>query len=740
MVEAITLDSRLDRVAAKAAAKLGKAYGWRTVGDLLTHYPRAYVRKGDVSDLDALREGDLIAFVGRVVSAQVKEFADRRRGGISYRVEAYVEASGGRLQITFFDTVKSRAEWRRKMMAEAETGFVQGKVKQFNGTWQLTHPVFEPLDESGRSQGLDAERDRAEYPDLRPVYRLAGALEHSELVRTVAFALAVLDEVPEPLPEEIRAELGLIARDQAVHWIHRSQDWPQQRAARTRLAFDEALTTQTLLMRRRRARAASPATARPGHPRREAGEGLLAAFDARLPFALTDGQQQVGRQIAAELAAPSPMHRLLQGEVGSGKTLVAVRAMLQVVDSGGQAVLLAPTEVLAQQHARSLRALLGDLVEAGSLAAPPEATRLALITGSMTAAARRKALLEVATGEAGLVVGTHALLEQQVQPVDLGLVVVDEQHRFGVEQRAAITAKADGVPHLLVMTATPIPRTMAMTVFGDLEVSTLAELPAGRQPIKTVVVETAHRPDWLQRAWARVREEVAAGRQAYVVCPKVSADEATVAAVENAAPGLATGALADLRVAPLHGQMPAAEKDATMSAFAAGKIDVLVATTVVEVGVDVPNATVMVILDADHFGVSQLHQLRGRVGRGEHPGLCLLETKQTEPVDAQGVEQPGENRALARLHEVASTDDGFALSRFDLAQRSEGDVLGASQSGRTSSLRLLKVLDDEPLIRAARDAAQRILDEDPDLARHPALAAQVRAVEEADAGDFVERS
>ena len=741
MVDGITLESRLDRVAAKAAAKLGKAYGWRTVGDLLTHYPRAYVRKGDVSDLDALREGDLIAFVGRVVKAQVKEFDDRRRRGISYRVEAFVEASGGRLQITFFDTIKSRAEWRRDMLEKAETGFVQGKVKLFNDVWQLTHPVFEPLDESGKSAGLDAERDRADYPDLRPVYKLAGGLEHTELVRTIAFALAVLDEAPDPLPEEIRAELGLITRDQAVHWIHRSEDWPQQRAARTRLAFDEALVTQTLLMKRRRARAASDATARPGHPRREAGEGLVAAFDARLPFTLTAGQQQIGEQIAEELAAASPMHRLLQGEVGSGKTLVAVRAMLQVVDSGGQAVLLAPTEVLAQQHARSLRAMLGDLVEAGSLSAPREATRLALITGSMTAAARRTALLDVASGEAGIIIGTHALLEQEVQPADLGLVVVDEQHRFGVEQRAAITAKAETTPHVLVMTATPIPRTMAMTVFGDLDVSTLTELPAGRQPIKTVVVETFHQPRWLTRAWDRVREEVAAGRQAYVVCPKVSAaDDGAAMAVENAAPGLAAGHLADLRVAPLHGQMPAAEKDATMSAFAAGKIDVLVATTVIEVGVDVPNATVMVILDADHFGISQLHQLRGRVGRGAHPGLCLLVTSQQERTDKDGNELPGENKALARLHEVARTDDGFALSRFDLAQRSEGDVLGASQSGRTSTLRLLKVLDDEPLIRAARDAAARILEGDPDLDRHPVLAAQVREVEDAEAGDFVERS
>ncbi|QWC85435.1 ATP-dependent DNA helicase RecG [Nocardioidaceae bacterium] len=729
------MDSRLDTVAATLARKLRKAYDWSTVGDLLTHYPRTYVRKGDVSDLDHLREGDLIAFVGRVVSATVKSFSNPRGPGLAYRVEAYVEASGGRLGVTFFAKHEGQADWRAKDLLKHETCFVQGKVKQFNNTWQLTHPVVEPLGADGTSEGLDAERERADYPDLRPVYRLAGGIDHSELVRTVKFALDVLDPEPDPLPEPIREELGLVSRDQALRWIHRSEDWPQQRAARARLAFDEALTAQTLLVQRRRARAASAATARPGHPDAGRGGGILAAFDARLPFELTEGQRRVGAQIAEELAAASPMHRMLQGEVGSGKTLVALRAMLQVVDSGGQAVLLAPTEVLAQQHARSLRQMLGDLAEGGRLGAAEAATQLVLLTGSLSAAERRTALLAAASGEAGLVVGTHALLGEQVQLADLGLVVVDEQHRFGVEQRAALGTKSDSTPHTLVMSATPIPRTLAMTVFGDLEVSTLTELPAGRQPIQTVVIETQQGGNghWLERAWQRIREEVAAGQQAYVVCPRVSAETGPGgAAVETWAPQLASGQLADVRVAPLHGQMPAADKDATMSAFAEGLIDVLVATTVVEVGVDVAAATVMVVLDADMFGVSQLHQLRGRVGRGSQQGLCLLVT------GAEGTEET--NRSLARIHEVARTEDGFALSRFDLSQRSEGDVLGASQSGRASSLRLLKVLDDEPLIKAARRAAERILDADPHLTEHPVLAAHVRAVEEAQVADYVERS
>ena len=463
------------------------------------------------------------------------------------------------------------------------------------------------------------------------------------------------------------------------------------------------------MARRRADAAAHGAVPRPRRPGR-----LLDAFDARLPFTLTDGQLAVGAEIEHELALDRPMQRLLQGEVGSGKTLVALRAMLTVVDAGGQAVLLAPTEVLAVQHHRTISRMLGDLALGGMLGGAEHATRVTLLTGSMTAAQKREALLQAASGEAGVVVGTHALLSTGVQFAELGLVVVDEQHRFGVEQRAALNAKAAARPHVLVMTATPIPRSVAMTVFGDLETSVLREVPAGRADVTSVVVDARRQPAWVDRAWSRVAEEVAAGRQAYVVCARISSTEPAAraaedevldegpeplppaAAVEDLHAELSAGPLAGVRVEMLHGKLPAEDKDAVMRRFAAGETDVLVATTVIEVGVDVANAAVMVICDADRFGISQLHQLRGRIGRGEHPGVCLLLTS-----------APEGSLARERLDAVARTRDGFALAEVDLEQRREGDVLGASQSGHRSSLRLLRVLEDADVIGRARDLAER---------------------------------
>ena len=449
----------------------------------------------------------------------------------------------------------------------------------------------------------------------------------------------------------------------------------------------------------------------------------------------------------AELGRDQAMQRLLQGEVGSGKTLVALRAMLAVVDAGGQAALLAPTEVLAGQHLHTITQLLGDLGRAGELDAAEHATGLALITGSLPAARRREATRRAATGEAGIIVGTHALFSAGVEFADLGLVVVDEQHRFGVEQRAALGAKASSRPHVLVMTATPIPRSVAMTVFGDLETSTLREVPAGRADVSTVVVDTRRQPGWVDRAWQRIREEVAAGRQAYVVCARITAPDATqtpsegedllpgtddgqapAVAAEDLYAELSGGPLAQLRVDLLHGQLPPEQKETVMQRFSAGQSDVLVATTVIEVGVDVPNASVMVICDADRFGISQLHQLRGRIGRGAHPGVCLLLTS-----------APVGTLARDRLDAVARTRDGFALAEVDLDQRREGDVLGASQSGSRSSLRLLRVLEDVEVITQARELAARCIAADPELA-DPGLADIVTSVEERAAGDWLERT
>jgi ATP-dependent DNA helicase RecG len=478
-----------------------------------------------------------------------------------------------------------------------------------------------------------------------------------------------------------------------------------------------------------------------------------------LPFKYTSGQIEVNSEIESDMQQPHPMHRLLQGEVGSGKTVIALRAMLSVIESGGQAALLAPTEVLASQHFKTIEKLLGDLAQAGTLQGSGEGTQLALLTGSLSASAKREALGKIANGEAGIVIGTHALISDGVEFHDLALVVVDEQHRFGVEQRDALRMKAKKPPHLLVMTATPIPRTVAMTIFGDLDVSTLRQLPSGRIPIETHVIPVLEKPHYLDRAWVRVKEEVAKGHQAYIVAPRISdggedlvkakisaadiamakmmGDEITseelagteaMTSVEELAPKLATGALKGLKLAPLHGRQSAELKDETMSAFAKGEIDVLVATTVIEVGVDVPNASMMVIMDADRFGVSQLHQLRGRVGRGTTPGLCLLVSNAVE-----------ESPAMARLSAVSGTLDGFELSRIDLDQRREGDVLGRAQSGTKSHLRLLIVLRDEELIEEARRVAVELVASDPKLETHPALAAQVAILKEEERSAFLDK-
>jgi ATP-dependent DNA helicase RecG len=736
---AVTWDSKLSAVAGSAATKIEKAFGYRTVGELLTHYPRRYVEKGKVSDLGDLRLDEHITFVAKVVRSQQRSYPDRRRGGLAYRLEVTVATEHDRLLLTFFDKKKHLADWRARTLGEGTTALFSGKVGRFRNDWQLANPQTQVFKADAESAADLALAEFAAQPDLMTIYPATASVQSWQIAEAITLALRMIDELPETLPDDVRAGRGLVAARQALEWIHRPDSWEQQQAAERRLRFEEAFVTQAALAQRRaglRALAAQPRAGRDG--------GLLDRFDERLPFTLTEGQLGVSEQILADLAAGHPMHRLLQGEVGSGKTVVAVRAMLRVVDSGGQAALLAPTEVLAQQHHRSITAMLGDLAAGGMLGGAVDGTQVALLTGSLGAAARRSALLDAASGAAGIVIGTHALLEERVQFADLGLVVVDEQHRFGVEQRAALAEKAGMTPpHVLVMTATPIPRTVAMTVFGDLETSTLTELPGGRAPIQTTVVPLQDKPGWMDRVWARVREEVDAGRQCYVVCPRIDAgtaesdgepeaDEAAttpLAAVEAIAPMLAAGPLAGMRVAGMHGRLTPEEKDTTMRAFAAGDVDVLVSTTVIEVGVDVGNATVMVILDADRFGVSQLHQMRGRVGRGGHPGLCLLVTQ-----------APADTSARERLAAVAATADGFELSRLDLEQRREGDVLGASQSGRRSGLRLLSVIRHEDVITDARAAAERVVEDDPVLSLHPDLLRALDRLRENEQADYLEKA
>jgi ATP-dependent DNA helicase RecG len=713
-------ESPVAAIGGKEAGKIKKAEGIATVGDLLGLFPRRYVRKGSLSELDELNEGDLLTMVGEVVSSVQKTYQDRRTHRTAYRLEVRVRAEDGSLAMTYFDRQKHTADWREKQMTPGTVGLFVGRLKWFNGAWQLTNP-------ESRMYGDRADDAFDKMPELIPIYPAVAGINPWHLEHAIAMALDLVEDVPDVLPAAVREAEDLATINQALRWIHRPDNWGQKVKAADRLKYDEAFVTQTLLARRRAAIEATVANPRAGR-----SGGLLDRFDERLPFALTDGQRAIGEEIAAELGEGHPMHRLLQGEVGSGKTVVALRAMLQVVDSGGQAALLAPTEVLAQQHHRSIVGMLGDLAEGGFLGGAEGATRVALLTGSLNAAARRTALAEAAGGEAGIVIGTHALLEERVQFADLGLVVVDEQHRFGVEQRAALSGKAGAPPHVLVMTATPIPRTVAMTVFGDLDTSTLTELPAGRGDVQTTVVPAARR-DWLDRAWERVREEVGQGRQAYVVCSRIDLDEGDdtgrtpLRSVEETAAELAEGQLSGLRVEMLHGRMTPEDKDRVMQSFAAGDVDVLVSTTVIEVGVDVPNATVMVILDADRFGVSQLHQLRGRIGRGGHAGLCLL----VSAVDPAST-------SMERLQAVASTRDGFELSRIDLEQRREGNVLGIQQSGGRSSLKLLSVLRDEDVIERARAAATAHLATDPELTSSPALSAATRRLEDSEEAEYLE--
>ncbi|XVV02300.1 helicase-related protein [Actinosynnema sp. CA-248983] len=949
-----TFDDKLVSVLGKKSADaLESGLGLTTVGELLRHYPRRYDERGKLTEIKGLELGE-----HATVQARVKSVRHRRMKSRSGELlEAVITDGSSDLHLVFFGRGSRAVE--RELLPNREAMFA-GKVGMFNGKLQLAHPDYQVLD--------DATDDAAAKfaGAFIPVYPAAQGIQSWHVSNCVEQVLAVWEGVDEdPVPEQLREARDLIGLEKAIRFVHRPESWAEITLAQQRLKWDEALAVQLALAQRRKSATARPAPACPPKP------GMVRdAFDARLPFTLTAGQQEVGEAIARDLSGEHPINRLLQGEVGSGKaqpldalvltpegfvpmgeieegaeviaadgttttvtgvfpqgerevyrvvlsdgksvecdldhlwalhtgevrtlrelrddlydlggtpkwrlpmvvapdvdcvelapvkerhellqgllttggrcdgvdvvfrtesenlaeyvselaeslggtgsiafgyelhevtvrlpeefppfrdaldrtappvrhveavefvgvkpvqcisiahpsrlyvtdhfivthnTMVALRAMLQVVDAGRQAAMLAPTEVLAAQHARSLGELLGDLGQAGELGAAEHATRVTLLTGSMNTAQRKKALLEIMTGEAGIVVGTHALIQDKVEFHDLGLVVVDEQHRFGVEQRAALSGRASGsTPHVLVMTATPIPRTVAMTVYGDLEVSALRELPAGRSPISTSVVPVAQKPSWLDRAWQRIHEEVRKGHQVYVVCPRIgdgeseedappkkddSSDRRPPLAVVDVAQKLSEGPLHGLRVDILHGRMPPDDKDTVMRAFASGEVQVLVATTVVEVGVNVPNATVMVIMDADRFGVSQLHQLRGRVGRGSAPGLCLLVT-----------EMPEGTSTMERLRAVESTLDGFELAQLDLELRREGDILGAAQSGKRSGLKMLSLLRDEDVIAQARIVAGEVVDADPDLVAHPGLAGLVAGLLDEERAEYLEKA
>ncbi|MEN9735931.1 MAG: hypothetical protein RL129_641 [Actinomycetota bacterium] len=728
-------DSISKVVGGKTAEVLQKSFGMKTLEDLLRYYPRRYVMRGELSDISELIEGEETTVMAAIDSVNHRNIRGR------HVLEVIITDGTSKMSCTFFNQA-----WREKSLKPGVQGLFAGKVGSFKGKKQLTHPEYHLI-----IDGQDPDDEAANFAGkFIPVYPTSSKLQTWKLTKCIELAASALDEFDDFIPSDLLKELNLPSLHEALLNIHTPESLEAAERAKARLTFDEALLLQLLLAKRRAALKALAAT-----PRKITTDGLVAKFEAALPFTYTEGQREVNTEIEIDMQAAHPMHRLLQGEVGSGKTVVALRAALSVIESGGQAAILAPTEVLAAQHVKTIEKLLGPLALGGTLLGNGDGTQIALLTGSMNKEAKKKTLASVAAGEVGIVVGTHALIQDSVEFKDLALVIVDEQHRFGVEQRDALRMKAKVPPHLLVMTATPIPRTVAMTIFGDLDVSTLRQLPSGRSPISTHVIPVLDKPKFLERAWERIKEEVAKGHQAYVVVPRISGDGETkskikesdrafaklmgdsledldgdesMASVEEFAPKLATGPLKGLKVAPLHGRQSAELKEETMSAFSKDEIDVLVSTTVIEVGVDVPNASTMVIMDADRFGVSQLHQLRGRVGRGSAPGLCLLVTR-------AAMQTP----AMERLEAVAKTLDGFELSRIDLDQRREGDVLGSAQSGTKSHLRLLKVLRDEAIIEQARTVAIKLVSEDAKLAKFPLLAKAVSELERLEEAAFIDK-
>ncbi|MFV0532302.1 MAG: ATP-dependent DNA helicase RecG [Cumulibacter sp.] len=749
----VTVDSSLtDVIGARSAKALAAKLEFSSVIDLLMHYPRKYLQLGEVSSESDLTLGQAVTFHATVRESTwiAARPGTRQRGrGPKGRSVVKLGLGSGSIEAVFWNQ-----PWVAKRLLPGEQGLFTGVVGHFNNAWQLNNPSCEllvdgagmPEPASGQN-GLTFTDITAFSERMMPIYPAKEGLDSGKIRRCVETTLDVLPPIDDPLPSADRERLGLIDLDTAFRYKHRPKDMSQVRAADARLKLQEALTIQLALSVQRKQTSLAPAIPRP-----LPDSGLLSAFDAALPFELTMGQRNAGKVLAAELAREHPMHRLLQGDVGSGKTLVALRAMLQVAASGGQSAMLAPTEVLAHQHARSIQQLLAPFGEPGTLGAHEDAIKVVVLSAGMPAARRKQALLDAASGAAHIVIGTHALLEEKVTFADLGFVVVDEQHRFGVEQRDVLRRKGGGgaVPHTLVMTATPIPRTIAMTAFGDLDVLVMSDLPPGRSPIATTAISSQEKPSWVDRAWERIREEVAQGRQAYVVCPRIGLDEdepddldddtdepqssgssakepkRTSAAVAQVEQWLREGPLQGLRVGTLHGRLGGDEKDEIMRRFGDRQIDVLVSTTVIEVGVDVPNATVMVVLDADLFGLATLHQLRGRVGRGTLAGLCLLVT----PVHPA-------SRGFERLRILEASTDGFVIAERDLELRREGNILGAEQSGKQTNVKLLSLIQDAEIITQAREVCDAIVAADPSLAEHPMLRSMLASLDSQRTTDYL---
>ena len=683
------------RLGAPAARRL-QSLGLETVGDALQYAPRRYFRWGKLTDLRDLTEGDDVTILARVDSVSLV----KNRSGSGVRLLVRVSDGAQSLTCTFFAKNPYALTHHQRLLKEGETFLFAGKVSSYQGQMQLIQPSFEEVE----PDGAIATQRRAGRPI--PIYKASAktpSWKVSALLQQVFDSIS-WDQVPETLPESVRQEHGLLSQQDAYRLLHSPQDDVDWQNARRTLAWSEALELQVAL-RQPRVLAQEGHHAHPLVPQSDSVQQLLAG----LPFELTGAQQAAWEEISADLEQTEPMQRLLQADVGAGKTVVALLAMVQAVDAGAQAALLAPTEVLAQQHFKSLQKLLGE-----------SGVPLHLLTASTPSSVRGEVLARLAAGEPGIVVGTHALLQESVDIANLQLLVVDEQHRFGVQQREYLREGRDTVPHLLVMTATPIPRTIAMTVFGDLDVTAMTELPAGRTPVTTYQVPQ-DRPTWVSRVWQLAREEISAGNRVYVVCPRIDEDP-DLPSIESVRAQLASEpSLEGIRVGVAHGRQSAEENARALADFASGEAPLLLATTVVEVGVDVPEATMMIIMGAQQFGISQLHQLRGRVGRSDKPSVAML----VHPEELNST-------ALERLKTVAQTSDGFALAEADLKLRSEGDVLGQTQSGHRSSLQFLSLRRDGAIIAAAREEAAKILENDPQLLNHEGLreAAQRRTGEQ----------
>lgn len=724
----------LKKVLGRVAGKLEKKFGLQTTLDLLYFFPRRYHELGELTSFSQLTLGE-----EQSVIAQIADSSRRRTRGGKWMLSLQLSDGENLMDAVFWAKSQHLINWMSTQMQVGQTKLFSGRPSLYRGRLQLSHPSYQEVsDENLDVTSNQAAKVQAQRPE--PIYPAKVGLPTWTTQKAIAVVLDQLKfrPLPDPLPAEIRKEQGLLEINTALEQIHHPQTRADYQAARSRFRYEEAFVLQAALAERRQELAEDAPVLK------ELPGGFTERVAASLPFALTDFQQQALADIGERLQSPRPMNLLLQGDVGSGKTVVSLLAMLRAVDGGRQGIFMAPTEVLVHQHFSTLTGLLGEYAQPGGFTLRgTEGVPIYRLTSSMPTAEKNRTLDALKTGQPALIVGTHALLSQRVMLTSPGVVVIDEQHKFGVRQRDRLRQAESGTPHLLVMTATPIPRSVAMTSFGDLDLLTLKGMPPGRTKVETFRVDTANRT-WTARTWQRAAEEIAAGHRVFVVCPAInpgstSADGAEGEEGEDAREPIANvsdtvsqlrslPALKGIEIGILYGQMSAEEKDQAMADFTAGRTPLLVATTVIEVGVDVPEATMMVILDADRFGLAQLHQLRGRIGRGKFGGVCLVWSRV----------QP-DTLASRRLDAFTKTTDGFELAAFDLQLRESGDILGDSQSGRASSLKILDLLADEEVISQARKDAKHLVAGDPHLQQHQVLQQAIARRVSEEEQEFLER-